>query len=193
MSAARKLVLLRSEKWDAIWIDYMRRPNFTELAEAHGLHRTTIARYAKRYGWEKRRRVERARRRLREAEEGLAFARAVGIEVAQHMIALCRDRSASLATLCIEAEEAQHPVWEVGAQARALVQAREELRLAEAGDPDPFLHAEDGLPPRDPRYERPTRWPEHKAMTHGYRGGREAATIRAFKAGKLRILRPAAS
>ncbi len=188
--SAPKLVLLRSEKWDAIWIDYLRGLSFTALAEAHGVSRRAIGRHAQRHGWEKARRIERARRHIRQEEEGLAFARSVGIEIARHLIVLCRDRSATLATLDREAKEAHLGVWDIGRYAALLARARDELRLAEAGDPDAWCKADAGFP-TFLEYDRPTRWPEYEALVRGYRGGRPTATVRAFKAGKLRLARPA--
>lgn len=178
--------------WDAVWVDYLRGgkgATFTALADVHGVHRTTIARYAKAHGWEKARRLYRAREGLRQEEEGLAFSRLVAIEIARHVIELCRDPRATLATLALEMREANSGLWGVAAHASGLARAREVLRMTEAGERDTWK-ADAGLPPRDPRYERPTRWPEYEALIHGYKGGRRADAVRAFKAGKLRILRP---
>ncbi len=190
MSAA---TLIPMKTWDAIWLDYLRGgkgATFTALAETHGLHRTRIARHAKARGWEKARRLHAARERLRREEEGLAFSRLVAIEIARHVIKLCRDPRTTLAALNTEIHEAHSGLWQVAAHASGLARAREVLRMTEAGERDAWK-AEDGLPPRDPRYERPTRWPEYEALIHGYGGGRRADAVRAFKAGRLRILRPA--
>ncbi len=155
--------LERQIPWVNIRMDYVDgwpKMTFTALAEQHGVSRGTIAKAAKRERWAYHARLIHAEKRLRKAEEDLAFVRRQAADVAAVLVRLSKAKGTATRELerdSAEAYEAHLAAHNIRTAASMYAYAVRSLREAKAGTAGP---SGDGL--RDlqvSEYGGPGRWP----------------------------------